>query len=152
MEPAMLDLLRKGLFAVVALPVLLRASLRLSRLDRHHGLEELAERMARVRPWRLAWLSNPHHLDACVRRFAGFLPPRRLGSCLKRSLLLLDLWSRCGLHPRIHLGVASTGDGHSFHAWVSVPGKEALSEPAKPKYAELWSSPVTPHPLRRASA
>jgi len=139
MEPAMSDLLRKALFAVIALPVLLRAALRLSRLDRQHDLEELAERMARVRPWRLALLSNPRYLEACVRRFAGSLPPRRLGPCLKRSLLLLDLWSRCGLQPRIHLGVASSGDGsHSFHAWVSVPANEAWA-PAEAKHTELWS-------------
>jgi len=143
------DRLRKALFAIVALPVLARASLRLIRLDRYHDLEELAERMARVRSWRNTWLSNPRYLDACVQRFASRLPPLCFGPCLKRSLLLLDLWSRCGLSPRIHLGAAKSDDGaHSFHAWVSVPADETAPFTSVQRYAEIWSYPgADPSPL-----
>lgn len=136
----MVDRARKALFALVALPALLRAALRLGRLDRRHDLAGVAERMARVPPWRVGLFANPRYLDACVRRVAGWLPPRRLGPCLKRSLLLLDLWSRCGLHPRIHLGVVgSAAGGRSFHSWVSLPDGEAPVARAAPPHLELWS-------------
>ena len=147
----------KVLFALVALPAIVRASLRLTYLNRRHELDELAHRMASVRPWSLPWLSHPRYLEASVHRFAGQLPPRGLGPCLKRSLLLLDLWSRCGLEPRIHIGAAKmSGDQPSFHAWTTRPGNEAVPRAAGQPYAELWSysadspssDPLEPLPSR----
>lgn len=136
----MFELARQLLFAVIALPALVRALLRLNLLARRNDLEELAQRMASVRPWRLRLLSEPHNLSACVYRLASHLPPGEFGPCLKRSLLLLDLWSRCGLEPRIHLGGATAGAGrHGFHAWVSVSDDDEASRP--PGYAEIWSYP-----------
>lgn len=136
----MRNLAKKALFAALALPALLRASIRLNILDRRHPLDEVARRMANVGSWRLPVLCNPRYLEACVQRFAGPLPPRRFGPCLKRSYLLLDLWSRCGLRPRIHLGAAAADDGgRNFHAWITVPSDQAASVPAG--YTELWSHP-----------
>ena len=40
---------------------------------------------------------------------------------MKRSLLLLRLWSRCGLAPRLHLGVSRAGEeGFRAHAWLTA--------------------------------
>jgi hypothetical protein len=40
---------------------------------------------------------------------------------MKRSLLLLHLWSRCGLAPRLHLGVSRAGEeGFRAHAWLTA--------------------------------
>jgi hypothetical protein len=42
---------------------------------------------------------------------------------MKRSLLLLDLWSRCGLRPRLHLGLRGGGyPGRRGHAWLTRDG------------------------------
>jgi hypothetical protein len=67
-------------------------------------------------------LIRPEWLLATVEALVFLLPPWRYGRCLKRSLLLLDLWSRCGLSPRLHLGVRRDGERgrHQGHAWVTV--------------------------------
>jgi hypothetical protein len=39
---------------------------------------------------------------------------------MKRSLVLLHLWSRCGLAPCLHLGVALGGGGLQGHAWLTA--------------------------------
>jgi hypothetical protein len=75
-------------------------------------------------------------LPAPIRDPAGFLrlvngllpllPPRGLRPCLKRSLLLLDLWSRCGLAPRLHIGMRRSQDQREGHAWVTVAGRPDL--------------------------
>ena len=78
-----------------------------------------------------------HNRKGSLRRLLGLLPPRRFGPCLKRSLLLLDLWSRCGLDPRIHIGTLKHEEERRFHAWVSVPGSDTPAEPSG--YAEIWS-------------
>ncbi len=131
-------LLSKAAFFVAALPAVLRAALRLVWLDRRHDLRELADRLRAVAPWRPSYLANPRYLDGSVSRLLALLPPRRYGPCLKRSLLLLDLWSRCGLDPRIHIGTLKHEDERRFHAWVSVPGSDVPAEPSG--YVELWSS------------
>ena len=53
------------------------------------------------------------------------LPPWRMGRCLKRSLLLLALWSRCGLAVKLHLGFRpSSGGPLEGHAWITCEGFE----------------------------
>ena len=139
---------RKATFFLAALPAILRAAARLAWLDRRCDLSELADRLRAVRPWRESYLANPRYLDASAYRLAGLLPPRRHGRCLKHSFLLLDLWSRCGLQPRIHIGTLKGEDGRRFHAWVTVSGGESVpdgesvpgeSVPAASEFAELWS-------------
>ncbi len=131
----MRELPAKAAFFVVALPVVLRAALRLAWLNKRCNLQQLADRLRSVEPWDASYLANPHYLDASVSRLVRLLPPRRFGPCIKRSFLLLDLWSRCGLEPRIHIGTCKEDGEHRFHAWVTVPGRE---HPA-PDYAEIWS-------------
>ena len=132
----MRELPAKAAFFVVALPAMMRAALRLARLNRRCGLQELADRLRAVEPWGKSYLANPRYLDAAVSRLVGVLPPRGFGPCIKRSFLLLDLWSRCGLEPRIHIGTEKRGDGERhFHAWVTVPGSDA----PRSKFVEIWS-------------
>ncbi len=134
----MRELLAKAVFLVTALPVVLRAALRLTWLEGRHDLRELAERLRAVTAWRPSYLANPRYLDGSVSRLLALLPPRRFGPCLKRSLLLLDLWSRCGLEPRIHIGTLRHEGERRFHAWVSIPGSDTPAAPSG--YVELWSS------------
>jgi hypothetical protein len=77
--------------------------------------------MRAVPPFGIPILARPEWLLATLDRLLPLLPPWRYGRCLKRSLLLLDLWARCGLRPRLHLGVRREGEGrHDAHAWVTV--------------------------------
>ena len=65
-------------------------------------------------------LADPNlHLRVVSRLLTG-LPPPHMGRCMKRSLLLLHLWSRCGLAPCLHLGVARLGEGLLGHAWLTA--------------------------------
>ena len=131
----MRELCAKAIFFIAALPAVLRASLRLTRLNRGCDLRQLADRLRAVEPWGRAYLANPPYLEASVSRLVRVLPPLRFGPCIKRSFLLLDLWSRCGLEPRIHLGTRKRDGEHQFHAWVTVPG----SDRRVTEYAEIWS-------------
>ena len=65
-------------------------------------------------------LADPHLHLRVVSRLLPVLPPRRMGRCMKRSLLLLHLWSRCGLAPCLHLGVAEGGAAVRGHAWLTA--------------------------------
>ena len=74
---------------------------------------------------------------ACARvahRLMPLLPPWGWGPCLKRALLLLDPWTRCGVAPRLHLGVRTAGEAPAqAHAWLSGdvgPGYHAALDPA----------------------
>ncbi len=131
----MRELVTKAVFFLAALPVVMRAARRLVDLNRRHGLQELAEELRSVEPWEGSYLANPRYLDAIVSRLVKLLPPRRFGPCIKRSFLLLDLWSRCGLSPRIHIGTQKRDGEHHFHAWVTVPGGQQPTS----EYAEIWS-------------
>jgi hypothetical protein len=128
------------LFACAALPAVLRAAARVARARRRLPLRALPERLRDVPPFRTRWLARPADLDAVAGRLLPLLPPYGAGRCLKRSLLLLDLWSRCGLSPRLHVGVRRPGEGAlAAHAWVrtGVPALDRRSGPAG--HDELWS-------------
>ena len=57
-----------------------------------------------------------------------FVPPWNLGPCLKRSLILLDLWSSCGREAVLRLGMRRAVDGAwQGHAWLSGPGVPAVA-------------------------
>lgn len=82
------------------------AALRLARLERRCAIDELVRRLREGRP-PVHPLADPRLYPPVVDRLLRWLPPhRRLGRCVKRSLLLLHLWSRCGLRPVFHYGVA----------------------------------------------
>jgi len=117
----MRTLARAGFF-LLALPAVMRASLRVAWLQRRLPLDELAARLRSTPRFALSLLANPEWLLATLDRVLPLLPPRRYGRCLKRSLLLLDLWSRCGLPPRLHLAapIARAAGPREGHAWVTV--------------------------------
>lgn len=127
-------------FACAALPAVLRAAARVDRERRRLPLRDLPGRLRDVPPFAGGWLARPADLDALADRLLPLLPPYGAGRCLKRSLLLLDLWSRCGLTPRLHVGVRRPGEGAlGAHAWVrtGVPALDRRSGPAG--HDELWS-------------
>ena len=115
------DLAAKALFFAAALPVVTVAAWRLAWWERRLQLEELAVTLRRVGHFRVRALRRPRYLLGTVNRLLPLLPPYRFGPCLKRSLLLADLWSRCGLDPQIHLSVRPSGPGAAEgHAWVTT--------------------------------
>ncbi|MBZ5587166.1 MAG: lasso peptide biosynthesis protein [Acidobacteriia bacterium] len=61
-------------------------------------------------------LADPVVHARVVGRLEPILPSWGMGCCMKRSLLPVHLWSRCGLDPQLHLGVRA---GHRGHAWVT---------------------------------
>ncbi len=125
------------------LPALLAASWRVSNGFDKLSLDRLVEELAGA-PLFPAVLRDPMTCRDLVDRLLPWLPPRGLRSCLKRSLLLMDLWSRCGLAPRFHLGLLDEGEARNGHAWVTVPGDEPLcSDPAPPSGIVLWESVPT---------
>lgn len=129
------------LFAAAALPAVLRAAWRVTRALRRTPMEELPARLRAVPPLAASWLRRPADLDAVAARLLPLLPPYGTGPCLKRSLLLLDLWARCGLAPRLHLGAQRPGEGSlAAHAWVrtGVPDLDGRSGPGG--HDELWSA------------
>jgi hypothetical protein len=67
------------------------------------------------------------------------LPPCGAGRCLKRSLLLLDLWSRAGLAPSLHLGVRGDGKTRGGHAWVETARPDFRTF-RSPDVVEAWRS------------
>jgi hypothetical protein len=123
--------LSKACFAAAALPVVVRAALRCAWLERRLTLEELVVRLRQTCPFSWRFLRRPQWLLGTLDRVLPWLPPWRYGACLKRSLLLLDLWSRCGLQPAFHLGVRREGDGERYqaHAWVTTDGWAVDSAP-----------------------
>lgn len=129
---------KRSLFALRALPAVLEAATLVRRATAEtpiHQLPALLRRSATPLP---AALRRPDELAALADRLAPLLPPRRLGPCLRKSLLLLVLWARCGLEPRLHLGARkgqAGGPRPDFHAWVSA-GERVHG---RGEHEELWS-------------
>lgn len=113
-------------FFLLALPALMRAAWRLWRFGSRYRLDRLAVELRRVPRFRHRPLADPQRLAACAERWVrGWHRLRRRpwqGPCYLRSLLLLDLWSRCGLHPELRLGVVRDHDTQHLHAWVVTDG------------------------------
>ncbi len=126
--------------AVLLLPWIGLAAARVSAGFRRYSLDELPARLSSVT--RLPEvLRDPHLIVAIVDRALRFLPPHRMGRCLKRSLLLLDLLSRCGLEPEFHLGLGFDGDIRLCHAWITVEGHPDLSADGR-GYREILSQSI----------
>jgi hypothetical protein len=110
---------------VLLFPAVVAASIRAWWLYRRLPLDQACRALVEVQPLpRL--LRNPAGCLRLVNHLLRLLPPRGLRPCFKRSLLLLDLWSRCGLAPRFHLGVRRSLDRREGHAWVTVAGRPDL--------------------------
>ena len=121
---------------LLLLPTVVAASFRARRLYRGRPLDQACRALIEVQPLPLP-LRDPAGCLRLVNLLLRVLPPRGLRPCLKRSLLLLDLWSRCGLAPRLHLGVRRSVDRREGHAWVTVAGRPDLSASA-PGYTEAF--------------
>ncbi len=94
---------------------------RMARLYRR-GLDTTLAALRTAPPFG-ATLADPVAHLRVVARVLPLLPPFGLGRCLKRSLVLLALWSRCGLAVRLHLGFRPTAQGPwEGHAWLSCTG------------------------------
>ncbi|HXT19943.1 MAG TPA: lasso peptide biosynthesis protein [Thermoanaerobaculia bacterium] len=133
--------LARAAFFVLALPAVVRAALRVTVLARRLPLDELVARLRGAPPFVVRPLLRPEWLLASLDRLLHALPPYRYGRCLKRSLLLLDLWARCGLHPRLHLAapLARAGGRYEGHAWVTVePANASLLGTSSEGYAEAF--------------
>jgi hypothetical protein len=53
---------------------------------------------------------------------------------LKRSLVLLEVWSRCGVEAQLHLGLRREAAGvWEGHAWLSAEG----DAPVEAGYSEM---------------
>jgi hypothetical protein len=81
--------------------------------------DRMVEELRKGKPFTGA-LADPRLHLRVVSRLLPVLPPPGMGRCMKRSLLLLHLWSRCGLSPCLHLGVARLGEGLLGHAWLTA--------------------------------
>ena len=124
---------------LLLLPVVAAASIRTWRLYPRLPLDQACRVLVEVQPLPPP-LRDPDGCLLLVNRLLRVLPPRGLRPCLKRSLLLLDLWSRCGLAPSFHLGVRRSEGRREGHAWITVAGRPDLSA-GEPGYTEafVWS-------------
>lgn len=129
------QLVAKAAFAILATPAVWRAAWRARRLVRSLPLDEATLRLAGAPRWRWDALDQPAWLAGTVDRWLPWLPPRGYGACLRRSLALLDLWGRCGIEPRLHLGMAQDPQGRAFHAWVEARG---ISAGAGARWDAIW--------------
>jgi hypothetical protein len=101
----------------------LASAVRVARLEKHSDLDGLVGQLTQARRF-LGPVWDPELLASVAERLLPVLPPWRAGKCVRRSLLLLDLWSRCGLSPQLHLTVRTLPDGgREGHAWVTAPGR-----------------------------
>ena len=119
---------RMIVFPVIARMLLVVAALRVSWWHSRLPLDRLPDRLRSVRllPARYR---RPEDFASLVDRWPGRLPPRGLRSCLRRSYLLLDLWSRCGLEPVFYLGVRKVDGTPDGHAWVTAGNLNSGLEP-----------------------
>ena len=101
--------------------VVIMAAGRVTWLCRRLPLDQLVERIRQVSALPEG-LRRPEFFQALVNRWYRWLPARCFRPCLKRSYLLLDLWSRCGLEPKFHLGVRTIDGTRDGHAWLTVMG------------------------------
>jgi len=73
---------------------------------------------------------DPRLALAVLERLLPVLPPFGTGRCVKRSLFLLDLWSRASLAPSFHLGLRRAAGDRGGHAWITT--REGAFETFRP--------------------
>ncbi len=118
----------RGVRRLVIRVIVVVAAFRVARLHRRTSLDRMVERLRDVRTLP-GFLRRPEAFRDEVNRWYRWLPPRGVRSCLKRSLLLLDLWSRCGLEPQFHLGLRKVDGRPDGHAWVTAGDLDSGVEP-----------------------
>ena len=126
--------LRHPATAVVALGFVLRAAIRVRWHEPRTDLRELVGEL-RASPTSSIAL-DLDLVEAVLERLLPVLPPWGTGRCVKRSLMLLDLWSRAGLTPHLHLGFLEASEGRTGHAWVSA--QVPMSRSTAPAQIETW--------------
>jgi len=119
---------RRPLAALRSLAAVARAAVRVGFHERRRSLPDLV-RLLRSTPRDPA--CDPILSLAALERLLPLLPPYGAGRCVKRSLLLLDLWSRAGVAPSLHLGLRGTANDRIGHAWITTrePGLETYRPP-----------------------
>lgn len=129
--------------ALTALAAILRAAIRVGYLEPRTSLPELVTRLRDTKPGRTSGLLadslrvDPALALRLLEAMLPILPPFGAGRCLKRSLLLLDLWSRAGLAPSFHLGVRRAGSTGGGHAWVETDSADFRTF-RSPDVTEAW--------------
>ena len=113
------DIARSPVLFLRATTAVLAAAVRVLRLERRLVFDEMVRRLRRPRE------GEPRRVLAVAAarvtgRLLPILPPAGMGPCLKRSLILLHLWSRWGFEARLHMGVRPGEDGPEGHAWLTV--------------------------------
>jgi hypothetical protein len=117
--------LAKALFATAAAPAVIASAVRVARLERSRGLGALVGEIRRGgRPPLPRALARPVWLAGTVERLLPVLPPYGYGPCMRRALVLLDLWTRCGLEPTLHLGFRLRSVERDGHAWITARGAD----------------------------
>lgn len=91
-----------------------------ARVSFHRRRKSLPELVASLRATSETSFCDPRLSLAVLERLLPLLPPYGVGRCVKRSLFLLDLWSRAGLAPSLHLGLRGHGGERSGHAWITT--------------------------------
>jgi hypothetical protein len=112
---------RRPLAALRCLAAVARAAARVSFHERRRSLPELVTRL-RAAPRDRA--CDPLLSLAVLERLLPVLPPYGAGRCVKRSLFLLDLWSRAGLAPSHQMGLRGTASDRGGHAWITTRESE----------------------------
>lgn len=100
-----------------SLAAIARAAARVSFCQRRRSLPEL---VSHLRSTPRGSSGDPRLALAVLERLLPVLPPFGTGRCVKRSLFLLDLWSRAGLAPSFHLGLRGAEDDRGGHAWITT--------------------------------
>lgn len=105
----------------------LRSAARVAWLARRVPVLELPRHLRVAAPLPVI-LRDAGRLEAVAGRMLPFLPSAGLGPCLKRSLVLLELWSRCGREAVLRLGLRRSVSGAwQGHAWLSGAGSPAVA-------------------------
>lgn len=111
----------KAGFALVAAPVVFASGMKVARLERRLALGALVDELRRGAGRSLpGWLARPVWLAGTLERLLPVVPPYGDGPCLRRALILLDLWTRCGLSPTLHLGFRLRAPERDGHAWITA--------------------------------
>jgi hypothetical protein len=136
--------LKRPILLLHAVALASGAAWRLRRPAFHLPFDRLVEEQRTGAPLKGALADPLLHLRV-VSRLLPVLPPRRMGRCMKRSLLLLHLWSRCGLAPCLHLGVAGGEAGVRGHAWLTAEkGGHTLEAGSSDGRSEAFAFPPRP--------
>ena len=113
------ELARSPLLYLGATAAVMAAAARVRFLESRYDFDEMVGRLRR--PSRGSRRSSLAVASARVSdRLLLLLPPFGMGPCLKRSLMLLHLWSGWGYEVKLHMGVRPGRDGPEGHAWLTV--------------------------------